>query len=76
MKTLTLISILFMLVSQAGCTTGKGLGEKEEIWYNNQVSFFGIFTSSDVYYCKSNKEPSGLVKPKCYEAVKLSAPPQ
>lgn len=72
----TLILAFLSLALFAGCTTGKALGEKEEFWYNDQITFLGAFTWSDVYYCKNNKDQSGVVKPKCYKAIMASPQPQ
>ena len=61
--------MMLALLTQVGCTTGKGLGEKDDIWYGDQVNLLGILTWSDVYYCSANKTSDGKSKPECHKAA-------
>lgn len=67
-----ILTLILIVAGLCGCTTGRALSEKEEFWVSDAVAL----GTPSVYYCKTNKEPSGLVKPRCYKAEMLTPQPQ
>lgn len=59
--------LLALALTLSGCSTGHSMSGNEDAWYVEQTNVL-FYSYSDVYYCRANKEPSNVVKPKCFQA--------